>query len=219
MSRQPGVRITLFAIGLGVWLLAMAGVRVLSWGEARSLEVYGEAPAFALTDHLERPVRSDEFRGKVVVANFVYTNCADVCPLLSFRMQALQERLRQERLLGSQVQLLSFTVDPARDTPPVLRDYAARYQADPAVWRFLTGPEDELVPLIVQGFHLGVEALPPREATPGGHEAGGAAHQPAEVMHSNRFLLIDRQWRVRAYYDGRALDAEQVVGDIRQLLR
>jgi protein SCO1/2 len=133
-------------------------------------------------------------------------------------MQVLQERLRQENLLDSQVQLLSFTVDPARDTPAVLRAYAERHVADPLAWRFLTGAQHEMVPLIVQGFHLAVVPPTPQAATQSGH-ASDEAQNWYEVMHSGRFVLIDRQWQVRANYDGRELDPEQALRDIRQLLR
>jgi protein SCO1/2 len=206
------------AVVIGLLLLALVGYRVLALSQARELEVFGDAPTFVLTDQLERPVRSEELRGKVVIANFIYTNCPDICPLLSLRMQALQERLRKEGLLGREVQLLSFTVDPARDTPAVLRAYAERHRADPDAWRFLTGPENVVVPLIVDGFKLGVQALPPQGTNPSAHTLG-AGHTPSyEVMHSGRFVLIDRQGRIRAYYDGRALDRERLMRDIRALL-
>ena len=206
------------SVGLSVVLLALLGYRQLVLGQARSLEDYGAAPTFQLTDHLERPVRSDELRGKVVVANFVYTGCRDTCPLLSVQMQALQERLREQQLLGDRVQLLSFTVDPEHDTPAVLRAYAERHDADPQAWRFLTGPADEVVQVIQGGFFQGVVPL----ATPVGahsHPAGTGPHSHGDVMHSNRFVLVDRQGRLRAFYDGLDLDLDQVVRDIRQLLR
>ena len=218
------------ALGLAVLaLVALAGYRLagrpgLAAGQRQpeGLDHLGEAPAFGLTDQLGRPVSSEQFRGRVVVANFIYTSCQDTCPLLSLRMQALQERLRREQLLGTQVQLLSFTIDPARDTPQVLRAYAERRQADPEAWRFLTGPERYVVSLVVQGFRLGVQPVAPgpgsdkgpREATD-----GGAAASSYDVMHSNRFVLIDRRGGIRAYYDGLELDLERVLRDVRHLLR
>jgi len=205
---------------LSLLLLAFATrAGVLSQGQASgTIDDFGTAPAFTLTDQLERPVSSDMFRGKLVVANFIYTSCTDICPLLSTEMQSLQERLRQEKLLGNQVQLLSFTVDPARDTPAVLRTYAERHKADPDAWRFLTGPQETVKPLIVDGFHLGVQALPPPTAMPGGH-SHDAASEDYEVMHSGRFVLIDQQGHIRAYYDGRDFDAERALRDIQGLLR
>ena len=195
-------------------LLTVIGYSWFAQGQAQSLNDFGQAPTFTLTDQLERPVTSEEFRGKVVIANFIYTHCLDICPLLSAQMKNLQDRLREEQLLGGQAQLLSFTVDPARDTPAVLRAYAAGYQADPLAWRFLTGPPEILTPLIVAGFHLGVEALPPPTASV--HEHSGAPSY--EVMHSGRFVLIDRQGRIRAYYDSQDFDPERIVSDIRALL-
>lgn len=234
---------------VGLMILGFIGYRGWTLIQAQPLEDFGEAPTFLLTDQMERSVRSEAFRGKVVVANFVYTNCPDICPLLSFRMKQLQDRLRDEQLLGTHVQLLSFTVDPARDTPAVLREYAERFQADPAGWRFLTGPEDEVTRLIYHGFHLAIQPIPPRGgardtaspasrdsngarsaalverggaeragADPTAHEHGDEAQQAYEVMHSGRFALIDRQWRVRAWYDGQNLDLDRVMRDVRRLL-
>ena len=214
MSRLMLLPLALLVGGLGV---ALAWLVYPAWSgdQAERLKVLGAAPSFALIDHLERPTSSDAFDGKVVVASFIYTHCRDFCPLLSARMQALQERLRREGLLGDRVQLLSFTVDPARDTPEVLREYAERHRADPQAWRFLTGPEHEVVPLIVKGFFLGVQPVPVQaESEEGGHHERSSY----DVMHSNRIVLIDRQWRVRAYYDGLELDLDQVVQDVRALL-
>ncbi len=188
MRRFHSVRVLVAAVGASL-LLGVLVVYGVGRDQAKPLNVFGNAPAFTLTDHLERPVRSDELRGKVVVASFIYTRCRDICPLLSLRMQALQERLRQERLLGGQVQLLSFTTDPASDTAPVLRAYAERHQADPSAWRFLTGPEQEIKQLIVQGFLLGVQKVTPRE-TATGEPSDNPGDDEYDVMHSGRFVLI-----------------------------
>lgn len=200
------------ALGGGLLVLLLAGYLGLRASQATSPDVLFDAPPFALTDQLERPVRSEDLRGKVVVANFVYTSCTESCPLLSVLMQDLQERLREERLLGSQVQLLSFTVDPERDTPAVLRAYAERHRADPAAWRFLTGPKEQVLPLVVRGFYMGVDVLPPTPARPGAAPAG------YDVMHSDRFVLIDRQWRVRAVPELVDWDLEQRLREIRGLV-
>ena len=219
MPRVRAVYASVIGGMLGVLILVLAGYRGTLWRPAADLRVFGDAPTFTLVDQLERPVGSDDFYGKVVVAIFIYTNCPDICPLLSLHMQALQERLRQEGLLGREVQLLSYTVDPARDTPAVLRAYAERHRADTDAWRFLTGPENGVVPLIVDGFRLGVQALPPQRASPSTHVAGAGHQASYEVMHSGRFVLIDRQWRIRAYYDGREFDLARVLRDIRTLIR
>lgn len=212
---RRNVRAVIGALGVTVLLAALI-VYGLSRGQAKPLDSFGDAPRFKLIDQLGRPVNSDEFHGKVVVADFMYTHCPDVCPLLSLQMQGLQERLLREKLLGSRVQLLSFTVDPARDTPPVLRQYAERYHADPLAWRFLSGPEAEVQPMIQKGFLLGVQKVAPQATSEHDADHGDGAY---DMMHSTRFVLIDRQGRMRAFYDGRELDLDQVVRDIRQLLR
>lgn len=217
MRRLISARVGITAGTFGILILALVSYAGLGRGQAEDLGSFGEAPAFALVDQLERPVSSEELRGRVTVANFVYTNCPDACPLLTYRMQTLQTRLADQGLFDGRVQLLSFTVDPDRDTPAVLREYAGRYQADPAVWRFLTGAKDEVVPLIVDGFRLGVDALPPTGADQGTDDQGAAGRQSYEVMHGTRFVLIDPEGRIRAYYDGRDLDLSRVVQDIRSL--
>jgi protein SCO1/2 len=214
LARNPRFLLSAAVLGLAVVVLSF----LVRWRQDQTSDLadFGAAPAFALTDQLERPVRSGDLAGRVVIASFIYTNCRDICPLLSVRMQQLQERLRREGLFGTRVQLLSFTVDPARDTPAVLRAYAERHQADPDAWRFLSGPTDTIVPLVVDGFRLGVEALPPE----GDHAAdGGGSVAAYDVTHSGRFVLIDRAGHIRAYYDGTEVDLERIVRDARALLR
>ena len=182
---------------------------LIGGAQAKPLDVLGNAPAFGLTDQLDRPAKSDDFAGKVVVADFIYTSCPDVCPLLSSRMQALQARLDEAHLLPDRVQLLSFTVDPARDTPPVLKAYAERYKANPASWRFLTGPEQYVIPLERQGFHLAADVAPGQPPE--------ARSPQYTVVHASSILLIDKQWRVRAYLDGNNLDLDQTLKAVKQL--
>lgn len=224
-----------FWVGVALWglslpLLVFAGYQTFTPGQGASqlrsagqepgtrLEDYGAAPDFDLTDQRGRAVSTETLRGKASVANFIYTSCPDTCPLLSLRMQNLQDRLRREALLGTRVQLLSFTVDPARDTPAELAEYAARYQADPDSWRFLSGSEVAVKRTVVEGFQLGITPVPLGRATFGATDSG-AAPTRYDVMHSNRFVLTDPQVRIRAYYDGTDLDIDQLVRDIRQVLR
>lgn len=217
ISKQPLLRFTgaLFALQLTVLLSCY----VMFLLQPKVLESYGTAPTFALTDQRERLVKSNDVRGTIVVANTIYTTCTDICTMVSQQMQTLQDRLRKEGLLGDRVQLLSFTVDPAHDTPQVLNTYASRYGADPDAWRFLTGPENEIVPMIIEGFYVGVTVIP-STATPMNH-AGmeHPEHGSYDVSHSGRIVLIDQEWQMRAFYDGFELDPDRVVADIRSLTR
>jgi protein SCO1/2 len=94
---------------------------------------------FELRDQESKPVRLADLRGKVVAVNFIYTRCPlpDVCPRLSANFATIQRRFRER--LGADLVLLSVTVDPEFDTPPVLAEYAKRWSADARGWRFLTG--------------------------------------------------------------------------------
>lgn len=100
-----------------------------------------EVPDFTLTDQAGRPVRLSDFRGRVVAIDFIYTRCPlpDVCPRLSANFAYVSKRLR-----GRDVTLLSITIDPQFDTPPVLSEYAHRYGADGESWRFLTGTAGQI---------------------------------------------------------------------------
>ena len=142
------------------------------------------APGFTglgLTDQAGRPFDESRLKGRVWIADFIFTSCAGSCPGMSAKLAELQRRLPPEVLL------VSFSVDPKRDTPPVLAEYARRYGAHPDRWFFLTGLEETMVqPFIGQGFELSVAE-------------GGSPEEP--IVHSVRFVLVDRDWQIRGYYD------------------
>ena len=201
----------LFAL-LAVIVGAAFAVVALFAAREDELPIYWAAPAFALVDQEGDTVRSAELRGAPWVASFIFTNCTDVCPLITTRMAALRDSLRAEGVLGARVRLASFTVDPARDTPEVLREYAARFGASPSEhWAFLTGTPPETVrAMIQQGFRLAAVA-PPDHAHVGGNY---------QVMHSPRALLVDAEGQVRGLYDVTEPDAmERLHRDLRSLLR
>lgn len=157
----------------------------------------GAVPDFTLTDESGRPFADRSLRGRVWIADFIFTSCAGACPAMTARMAGLQNELPPE------IHLVSVTVDPARDTPPVLRQYAARYGADPARWHFLTGPAAVLQPLLQQGFRLGFAE-------------GGGPEEP--IIHSQRFVLVDRAGQIRGAYDSTDRAAvRRLVQDARSL--
>lgn len=174
---------------------------------AAELPVLGEVPDFALTERSGRTVTRRDLAGEPWVADFVFTHCSGVCPILSGRMARLQKALRDE---GLAARLVSFSVDPTRDTPAVLAAYAQSFGADPHRWLFLTGDRDELYRLIGDGFHLSVA-----ERSPGAAADGGEL-----ITHSDRLVLVDGSFRVRGYYHGTEEDAvERVMRDIGRLIR
>lgn len=185
----------------------------------------GPAPTFVLTDQLGRPVSDADLRGKVVVADFIYTTCTDICPALTAQMATLRTHLADAGLLGDDVVLLSISVDPARDTPAVMRAYSEPFAADPTNWYFLTGSEATIRQVVVDGFLLGVEVMEAAAQDSAAHAAGtahslGDGHSGGhgasqggdyEVSHSGRFVVIDRDWQVRGYYDSAGLDLDELM--------
>ncbi|MDP7348085.1 MAG: SCO family protein [Phycisphaeraceae bacterium] len=145
-------------------------------------------PAFTLTDQHGQPFGTDDLRGSVWVANFVFSHCPGMCPRMTSRLSTLQVELEQHPAWRD-IRLVSITVDPDRDTPARLTKYAEMAQADARHWRFLTGSRATLWSLIKDGFKLPVVET----------------DDPAQpIIHSQKFVLVDRQGRVRGYYD--ALD-------------
>lgn len=178
---------------------------------------YGPAPQFSLTDQLGRPVTDSDLRGKIVLANFIYTSCPDICPTTSGQMRTMQEQLREAGLLDTDVRLLSITVDPTRDTPEQLHTYAEGLRADPERWRFLTGEAAAIRQVVVNGFALGIEVMPPVAQEHGDHTASAHEHSTYDVSHSGRFVLIDRAWQIAGYYESAELVPEQLLADIQAL--
>ncbi len=169
------------------------------------LPILSAVPDFALTERSGRTVELSELAGRVWVANFVFTQCPGPCLLLSQRMSRLQESL-QDR---PDVRLVSFSVDPENDTPEVLTDYAKRWQADPHRWLFLTGDKTDLYHLIKDGFKLAVD---------GGDQPDSP--DPGIITHSLRFVLVDRQGRIRGYYQSdESGQEEKILAAIRRLAR
>jgi protein SCO1/2 len=169
-----------------------------------TLPVLGEVPAFALTAHTGQPLRLEDLRGKIWVANFFFTSCQSICPIMQENMVEVQKAFAS----NPAVQIVSFTVDPERDTVSVLRDYARRKGAIPGKWLFVTGAKKDIYRLARKGFQLAADDVP--------EEIQGTRH---DFIHSEKFVLVDAQGRIRGYYSG--LDMEQIhrlVEDTRKLL-
>ncbi len=192
-----------FVVGYGVFSLLSDSSESFPSGK---LPILGIVPAFSLIERTQQPFTHTDLTGSIWVADFIFTHCPGICPLLSQRMSRLQTTLRTKP-----VRFISFSVDPERDTPEVLQGYAQRYHADGQRWIFLTGERAAMYPLIQNGFQLSVEALAPDDPrlTTG---------EP--IVHSNRFVLIDSQRRIRGYYRGDDTESmAQLLRDIKTLMQ
>lgn len=144
------------------------------FGEQTLVPHYGNLPDFSLIEADESPVDLARLRGRVWVATFVFTRCSASCPAMAERNRILQRTLPEGSLL------VSFSVDPQRDTPAALRDYGFLHQRDASRWLLVTGPWKAIQALAQKGFYL-------------------SASQPGE--HSQRFVLVDQQGGIRGFYE------------------
>ena len=162
------------------------------------LATYGPVPSFKLVNQAGRPFESASMKGRVWIVDFIFTSCAGTCPQMTQRMARLQ------RKLPSEIEFVSISVDPARDTPPVLAKYAKQYGAQEDRWHFLTGDVRTIAPLVQEGFRLSIAE-------------GKSPEEP--IIHSIRFVLVDRQGRLRGYYDStEPVILEELVRDAKLLL-
>jgi protein SCO1 len=166
-------------------------------GEIGRKEVHTPAPAFSLVDQDGQPFQFKPASGKLVLVNFIYTSCPDVCPLLTAKMAVIQRALEAEK--NDRYLLLSISTDPTRDNPEKLRTYAAAFKADFRRWRFLTGSAKELAP-VWQAFGVHVKDL-----------------GNGQVQHTNLTTLIDGKGVRRVDYYGDKWLEKEILKDLRQL--
>jgi protein SCO1/2 len=207
LKQRPLVT-ALIVAAFGVLVYA-AWVSMTGFGErARTqLEVLKEVPEFHLVSSTGASFTRQDLLGSIAVVNFIFTRCTGPCPLTTERMTEIQQMLARSKATG--VRLVSVSVDPDHDTPEVLRAYAARHHANPEVWTFLTGNREAVFELSARGFWLPVGETPPEEVPLLG-----------PVTHSSKFVLVDAQGRVRAYYDGSSPEIVQnVLTGIGSLMR
>ena len=163
------------------------------------LPSFGAVPEFRLTSQDGISMSRDSLLGKITIADFIFTQCAGACPLMSAKMKELQQAF----LLDPRTRFFSFSVDPETDTPDVLRQYARQYDAVPGKWFFLTGERKAIDRLTREGFHLAIDV---------GADSG--------IIHSQKFVLIDHHASIRGYYDSDDSDAvNNLVRDTRILSR
>ncbi len=183
------------------------------------LPVYMALPQVTLTDQDGQTFDLNQTRGKVVVLSLIYTHCPDICPLTTAKMKQIQDRL-QSAGLSHQVQLVTFTVDPQRDTPQVLKRFAGVFNVDPSNWVFLTGASDQ-IQVLIKTLGLYVERVYYINNTPVPESAlpNPVTSTDYLVNHTDRLFLIDRQGNVRALQPGSRTDVNNAMQLIQQLVQ
>ena len=187
--------------GAMVLALLLPKVIITSRTHTEPLPRLGGVPAFIVYDQTGAPFPSSRLDGSVWLADFFFTRCQGLCPVLTDRMHDMQEKLSGEKGWF----LVSITVDPAHDPPGALDQYAKEHGAKTDRWVFLTAEESSIRGLVVDGFHLAVE----KDST--------NTNEP--LMHSQSIALVDKGGEIRGYYN--ATDAKamkQLLRDTRRLL-
>lgn len=200
-------------IGIGLVIVLMAATLVLSKAKLRQRQrniapaVIGPVADFALTNQAGQTVTLADLRGRVWVADIIFTRCAGPCPRMSRRMASLQAALASD----SAVRLVSLTTDPEFDTPEVLARYATRYGADPKRWQFLTGTKKAIVDLSMDSLKLGSVPVKPEER----------ANENDLFIHSTYFVVVDPQARLRRVFEssGEGIEWTNVQRDILATIR
>jgi protein SCO1 len=180
---------------LAVLVLAVPGHAA---GGDKPLPVIGPAPPFTLTSQDGKPVALADLHGKVVALTFIYTECPDICPLLTQKMVQVQDELGAD--FGKKIVFVSISFDPQHDTPEVLKDYAQFWGAKPEGWSFLTG------------------SLAAIRAVTRRYGVFFAKKEDGSVEHSQLTTLIDGDGEMRVQYLGVRFDPEEFRRDLVSLV-
>jgi protein SCO1/2 len=178
---------------LAATVLAIFSAFILLPSRPKPLPIFGTLPAFALIDQNGQHTTTAALRGNVCIVDVIFTRCAGQCIMMSTAMKEIQSTLPD----SIPVKLVSFTTDPAYDTPAVLKKYGARYGAQEGRWLFLTGDKAQLHLATFDGLKLAAV-----EKTPAQQDDANDL-----FIHSTKLVLIDKEGRVRGYYDGSAQES------------
>lgn len=196
LNRSKHARLlwTTFAVLLFVGVIAYAALSQ----RADALPTLANVPDFTLTSQRSETVSLSDLNGHVWVADLIFTTCSGPCLIMTSQMSRVQEATKDEPGL----RLVSVSVDPTRDTPERLDWYAKLALADER-WIFLTGDMAKIRTLAIDGFKLGLEN----------------SGDPNAILHSDKFVLVDRDGAIRGYYDGKdESDVNRLISDAHRLM-
>ena len=145
----------------------------------------------SLVNQLGDTVSLDDINGSIIIADYFFTRCPSICPTLTKNMKSLQDAMKMKdsrrRIDSSYVRFLSFSVDPERDSPDVLKKYADKYAVNHDTWWFLTGDKKKIYDFAFNELKLGLQ------------DGKGI---DSNFIHTQKFVLIDKNRNVRGYYNG-----------------
>jgi protein SCO1/2 len=157
-------------------------------------------PSFSLTDQTGAAFTETGMDDRICVTNFFFTSCRSICPKMTLQLKYLCDSLG----VAQNVRFLSLSVDPAADSVPVLKAYAAQYAMHPTTWKLLTGPRDDIYGLAKRGFFAG--------------DSTGLTSTSDEFLHTENVILTDAKRRIRGVYNGTLrVEMNRLLEDIRIL--
>jgi protein SCO1/2 len=164
-------------------------------------KTYHEIANVQLIAQNGKPFFTSSFRGKIVLSDFFFASCQGTCPKMTNQLTRIQAAFPA----NPDLEIVSYTVDPDRDSANSLQQYAERFKADTAQWKFVTGPKKTLYDLARYQYFLPVQ--------PGNGDS-------EDFIHSDQLVLLDRQSRIRGYYNGTDSTAvDSLISDIKVLLK
>lgn len=193
---------------ISIILLISAGLAQLFQSGCDRLDVKQslQDETYSLVDQAGSTVQfPEQFSGNVLLVGYVYTHCPDICPVITYNMRDIQEALPEE----DDFMLVSISFDPERDTPEVLKEYAANYRIDQQNWRFLTG-ETETIDRVLEKLEIKTLKTPTQFTDDGTSQYF--------IDHSDKVSLVDKKGNVRNSYIASELDEEKILSDIHKLL-
>jgi cytochrome oxidase Cu insertion factor (SCO1/SenC/PrrC family) len=185
----------------------LAALKAQQTALGKPLAVYGQVADFTLTNQNARAVSLADLRGRVWVADIVFTRCPGPCLKMTRQMKELEQALP----LGSPVRLVTLTTDPDFDTPAVLKTYAERFAADPGRWQFLTGTKKQIARLAIDSLKLTALEKKPEER-----------ESPQDLfVHSTIFVVVDKHGRLRGVFEttGEGIEPLQVKAELLAAIR
>jgi protein SCO1/2 len=161
--------------------------------------------SFSFQNQDAKVISSVEMKGNISVVEYFFTTCKSICPIMNQQMQRVNGVFKKEKDL----KIFSFTVDPETDDVAQMKKYAKSHHATTGKWHFLTGKKEDLYALARKSFFV----LKPAEA----QNLGDAG---SDFIHTNNFVLVDKQLRIRGYYDGTSeKEVNQLISDVKRLLK
>lgn len=162
--------------------------------------IYHNVGNFAFKNQEGETVTSASLKGKIYVADFFFTSCPSICPKMTTQMKRFAAAFKD----NENVKIISFTVDPRRDTVEKLKRFADKYGINSSQWNLLTGDRDEIYELGVYGYLLSAQE---------------DALAPGGFLHASNMILVDKEKRIRGIYEGTSTkDVDRMIEDAKVLL-